>query len=157
MDDVTVSIRTELPTAVMRDTCAMSELGPRLGKILPAVFEAITRQGIVASQPPFVRYLAMDMNNGTLEFEAGIPVATPFTDAPPVHAGVLPGGEVASLWHIGPYQDLGASHERLDAWIAAQGRQQGEGRWEVYWTDPGEEPDAAKWRTEVLQVLAPQD
>ena len=155
MDDVSVSMRDELPAAVIRSTSPMSELGQRLGEILPAVYAAIAGQGRTATLPPFVRYLDMNMEDSTLDFEAGFAVDAPITEAMPVQPAVVPGGEVASLWHVGPYQELGASHERLDAWIAAQGRQQGDGRWEVYWTDPGEEPDPAKWRTEVLQVLAP--
>lgn len=156
MDDVTVSRREEQPVAVIRSTCSMSELGQRLGEILPMVYTAILEQGRTPTQPPFLRYLSMDMENATLDFAAGIPVDAPIADAAPVYAAVLPGGEVAALWHVGPYQELGSAHERLDAWIAAHGRQQGDGRWEVYWTDPGEEPDPAKWRTEVIQVLIPQ-
>ena len=25
-----------------------------------------------------------------------------------------------------------------------------EGQWEIYWTDPGLEPDPAKWRTQIF-------
>jgi effector-binding domain-containing protein len=155
VDDVAIAIREAQPVAVIRSSSPMSELGQRLGEILPAVHAAITEQGRTATLPPFMRYFDMDMEEGTLEFEAGIGVDAPIADASPVQASTLPGGEVASVWHVGPYHELGASHERLDAWIADQGRQPGNGRWEVYWTDPGEEPDSAKWRTEVLQILAP--
>jgi effector-binding domain-containing protein len=157
VDDVTVSRRAEQPVAVIRSTCSMSELGQRLGEILPAVHAAVLAQGRTPTQPPFVRYLDMDMENATLDFEAGIAVDAPITDADPVYATILPGGEIASAWHVGPYQEIGATHQRLEAWIAAHGRQQDNGRWEVYWTDPGTEPDPAKWRTEVLQVLASGD
>lgn len=155
MDETTVAIREAQPVAVIRSTSPMSELGQRLGEIFPAVHAAITEQGRTATYPPFMRYFDMDMEKGTLDFEAGIGVDAPIADASPVQASTLPGGEVASVWHVGPYHELGASHERLEAGIAALGRQKGAGRWEVYWTDPGEEPDPAQWRTEVLQVLAP--
>jgi effector-binding domain-containing protein len=156
MDDVTVSIRAQQPAAVVRSINPMSEMGQQLGDILPAISAAVIEKGRTPTQPPFRRYLDMDMVKGTLVFEAGMAVDASIADAAPVHTGVVPGGEVAALWHIGPYHELGSSHERLDAWIAAQGRRRGDGRWEVYWTDPGQEPDSSTWRTEVLQVLAPR-
>ena len=155
MEEVTLSHREPQQIAAIRGNCQMSELGDRLGEILPAVYAAIMAQGITPAQPPFMRYLDMDMERGTLDFEAGLGVATPFADAAPVQSGMLPGGEVAVLWHVGPYHELGASHDRLSAWIEEHGRQSGDARWEVYWTDPGEEPDSAKWRTEIIQTLQP--
>ena len=153
MDEVTISQRQSLPAAVMRGSCAMSELGNRLGVMLPAVRAAIADQGIDPVAPPFLRYVAMYEN--ALTFEAGCALAAPFITTPAVRSADLPGGEVATLWHVGPYEDLGASHDRLDAWLARHGRQTGGERWEVYWTDPGDGSDPATWRTEIVQPLAP--
>jgi effector-binding domain-containing protein len=133
----------------------MYELGDRLGEIVPAVYAAALAQDNAPTQPPFMRYLDMNMEEGTLDFEAGFPVTSAFADATPVQAGTLPGGEVAVLWHIGPYHELGARHDRLTEWIDTHGRQPGDARWEVYWTDPGEEPDSSRWRTEIIQTLLP--
>jgi effector-binding domain-containing protein len=38
----------------------------------------------------------------------------------------------------------------LEAWIAEQGRRPAGAPWEVYWSDPREEPDSARWRTEIV-------
>ena len=102
MDDVTVSIRAQQPAAVVRSTTHLSKLGQQLGEILPAFSAAAIEQGRTPTQPPFLRYLDMDMENGTPDFEAGMAVDAPIADAAPVHAGVVPGGEVAAHWHIGP-------------------------------------------------------
>lgn len=37
----------------------------------------------------------------------------------------------------------------MQAWIADQGRSPSKVMWEVYLTDPEQEPDASAWRTEV--------
>jgi DNA gyrase inhibitor GyrI len=62
----------------------------------------------------------------------------------------LPGGRVASTWHVGSYHELPRTYARLEAWIDEQGYTRRGAAWEIYWTDPGIEPDPAKWRTQVL-------
>ena len=52
-------------------------------------------------------------------------------------------------WHIGPYDKLQQSYDRLGAWITEQKLKASGPFWEVYWTDPGLEPDASTWRTQV--------
>jgi effector-binding domain-containing protein len=52
-------------------------------------------------------------------------------------------------WHVGPYDTIGEAHEFLDGWIHGQGMDHVGAPWEVYWTDPEEEPDSSKWRTEI--------
>lgn len=155
MDDVSIFHREPRPTAVTRATCRMSELGQRLGELLPAVHGVVTGQSIATAAPPFMRYLVMIMEEETLELETGFALAAPFADAAPVYSRSLPGGDIAILRHVGPYHDPGSSHDRLDEWLADQVRPPGGHRREVYWTDPGEEPDPAKWRTEIIQPLVP--
>lgn len=65
-------------------------------------------------------------------------------------AGTLPGGEVAATWHAGPYDTLAAAYGALEAWMEEQDRKPAGAPWEVYRTDPGETPDPAAWKTEVL-------
>lgn len=53
-------------------------------------------------------------------------------------------------WHVGPYDTLAETYAALMGWIGEQGRTVAGPMWEVYWTDPGTEPDPARWRTEVI-------
>ena len=59
----------------------------------------------------------------------------------------LPGGEVVSLMHVGPYDQLDTAHEMIKTWMSEQGRESKADPWEVYITDPEEEKDSAKWET----------
>jgi hypothetical protein len=55
--------------------------------------------------------------------------------------------------HVGPYDELARTPQALERWLAARDLVTDGGPWEVYWTDPGLERDAAKWRTEIVQPV----
>ena len=76
-------------------------------------------------------------------------VTAPFTGDGEVAAGELGGGEAAVGMHVGPYDTLHETYSAMQAWIVSQGRRPSSSMWEVYLTDPEQEPDPAKWQTEV--------
>jgi effector-binding domain-containing protein len=136
------------PMVSIRTTCRVAEIGPVLKEILPEVFYYLDKLGVRPSGPPFTRYHSFD---GTAcEIEAGFPVAEPMTGQGRVVAGELPGGTVASAVHVGPYEDLPRAHDAIDVWIREQGKKSRGPQWETYWTDPGQEPDPRKRKTELL-------
>ena len=66
---------------------------------------------------------------------------------------VLPGGWVALGIHAGPYDRLPDSNAAIERWIEANGYEARGDAWEHYVTDPGQHPDPADWRTEVVWPL----
>ena len=138
----------EQHVATVRMKVEMAELAKSLAIMLPEVSRHLTRHGVVPAGAPFSRYHSIE---GTVvDLEAGIPVATPIDGEGRVKASTLPGGKVASAWHVGLYHDLPKTYDALAAWMKAQGLEKRAPYWEIYWTDPGLEPDPTKWRTEVL-------
>jgi effector-binding domain-containing protein len=93
--------------------------------------------------------------------EIGIPVTRPIGNVPSLDdaregelgSSDLPGGEAAVTMHVGPYDGLTRTYERLHDWIHAQGRDEGPGPWESYLDDPAEVDDPAELRTEVTWPL----
>ncbi len=115
----------------------------------------LEKQGVKPTGPPFTRYHSTsDIQN--LELEAGFTVSAPLAGEGRVVPGLLPGGDVIATDHFGRYEDLPNAGAALDAWLGAHRRTAAGPNWEYYWTDPGAEPDPAKWRTEVLKPLSPQ-
>jgi effector-binding domain-containing protein len=136
------------PMMSIRTSCRVAEIGPVLAEILPEVFYYLDKLGVRPAGPPFTRYHSFD---GTLcEIEAGMPVSEPQQSEGRVVAGELPGGAVAATVHVGPYEDLPAAHDAIDAWIKENGKKSRGPQWESYLTDPGEEPDPQKRETELM-------
>jgi effector-binding domain-containing protein len=139
---------------------------PAIADRMPEVFEFLAKRGIEPAGPPFFRYHLIDMAR-ELEIEVGVPVAADdaaVTDGGEVRAGTLPAGRYATVTHVGPYDELVGATADLLAWADREGLRwdktgipQGE-RWgcrlEIYHTDPQEEPDPAKYATELAFRLA---
>ena len=136
------------PMVSIRTSCKVVEIGPVLAEILPEVFHYLDKRGVRPAGPPFTRYHSFDGND--CEIEAGMPVAEPQPGEGRVTAGELPGGTVASTVHVGPYEELPSAHDAVDAWLKKNGKESRGPQWESYITDPGEEPDPHKRKTELL-------
>lgn len=143
------------PALVIRRRIAPTEIAAALSECLPAVFAHAQRAGIPFAGPPFARYL--EMGRGLMTVEGGMPIAAPSPGQGEIEAIELPAGPAAVAVHAGPYDKLGETHAAVEAWIEAEGLRAGGAPWEVYLTDPGDHPDPADWRTEVIWPVAPRE
>ncbi len=148
-----VGIRTQVPMKALR-------------KVIPQlhgeVFAFLDKQGVDPAGAPFIRYHVIDME-ALLDIEMGVPVATPISGDERVSAGVLPAGRYAALVYTGVRNGIKGNKALLD-WGAEQGlvwdryaSDRGDGfggRIESYLTDPADEPNRARWETEVAIRLA---
>jgi len=139
-------------TAAIRLTCPMEAIGETMGQAFPKIFHAVTAAGVEPAGAPLTRYFSF--GGPTIEFECAIPVAAPFGGEGEVQASEIGGGDAAFAVHVGPYDTIGQTWEALTEWVKEQGREPGGPGWEYYLTDPGDEPDPAKWVTEVYMPVA---
>lgn len=119
--------------------------------MFPEVASYLEGTGASAAGPPFARFF--DFTEDEADFEAGFPVAEPIAGEGRIAAGELPGGLAAVTTHVGPYEGLQDTHAAIGEWVLANGHDPSGPVWEVYATDPREEPDRSKWRTEVVWPL----
>jgi effector-binding domain-containing protein len=83
--------------------------------------------------------------------EIGVELIRPTVLDGPVIESSLPAGEAAWTVYRGPYEQLGAAHDRVKRWCAEQGRPLAGPKWEIYgdWRE-----DPAELETEVYHLLA---
>ena len=138
-------------TAAVRDKVPESALAEAMGRMFQAVMAALHEQGITPASKPFARYHAF---GDVVDLEAGVIVKEPFQPAGQVRPGELPAGPAAIAVHTGSYETLGTTYDAMRRWLEANPAQQANGGpWELYITDPADEPDPAKWMTEVIFPL----
>lgn len=163
MTEPKVEERAEQHYAGIRTQVPMTALKEVIPQSTDAVFVWLEQQGVAPAGAPFIRYHVINMP-GRLDIELGVPVAGAGAGDGHIRPGVIPAGRYAALLYTGDYSGLMEANARLigwanengitwDAWETEQGDAFG-GRFEFYLTDPAEEPDPAKWETEVAIRLA---
>lgn len=135
-------------TAVIRARVPVAELPRFFSQGLPRVLAAIDAQQLVPSGEPFAYYHGMP--DGTVDVETGFPVNGLFASAGDVVTGELPHSRVVTGVHHGPYETLANTYEQMTAWAVARGLTPAAGMWEVYLTDPEQEPDPSRWETRIF-------
>ncbi len=136
------------PIVGIRATTTMEEIKQVIGALFGEVMAYLTGNGLAPAGMPFTIYHDMDAER--LEMECGMPVASPVEGTERVRPGELPAGKVATVTHMGPYEQLGQTWSALMQWMEEESLQAAGAPWEVYVTDPGEEPDPSKWRTDIF-------
>jgi effector-binding domain-containing protein len=139
----------EQPTLVVTGKLEVAEIPPFLQSAYSKVATHLTLVGSEMAGMPFARFRWVDSDR--IEVEAGFPVASPLEGQGDVVASTLPGGPVAVVVHFGPYEELGAAYDAIETWITERGAYADGPAWEVYFTDPAEQPDPKTWKTEVVQ------
>lgn len=143
--------RDPVPTAVVRGSARMEELPHLFDRAYPLVASVLAEQGV----PPLeaVGYY-LSPPGDTMDLEVGFTTAAPAQEDGEVVVSSLPGGDVARLSHVGPYDELARSWGVLADWIQEQGRRPGPTYWETYVTEPTPETDPRTLRTDLFWSLA---
>jgi effector-binding domain-containing protein len=148
MHEVSVGEVAARPTAVVAATTTWREF-PRLWQpMLDEVWACLRVGGVTSGCRNVMRYRD-DMSNGALNVEVGVLLTTPCVLTGRVVASELPAARVARTVHIGPYAELGAAHQAVLTWCAAEGLRTTGTRWEIY----GPHDPAEPW-TEISYELA---
>ena len=124
--------------ALLRETVRMDDLTDYYDRAFHAVADAAEAQGVALAGPPVGVYFGMPTE--TVDVGAGFPTDVPVTPDAGVTPEPLPGGPAVRVLHVGTYDAMAATYERLLGWLAVQGLKPGPLMWEVYLTEP--DPDA---------------
>ena len=136
-------------------TCPMDPkvISHTMGDAWGAVLAVMDAAGVAPAGMPLTVYETFDPD--ALTFRAGIPVDLAGLAAASgnVRAAHTPAGRVVTFTHVGPYETLSQSFQKMMAFLEAEGLRIGGPSWEVYVDDPDETP-AEELRTEVFAVVA---
>ncbi len=139
------------PVLSIRTQSKPEDLGSIFGAIFGEVSQYLASQDLSPAGMPFCRYHGFA--DGEVDIDAGLPVDEKLEGSGRIEASQLPAGRAAVTYHMGPYENLNVAHKALGAWIEENAFEPLALGWEIYSTDPREEPDPAKWRTELIRPI----
>lgn len=134
----------------IRVTVPAEELPKALGEGYGEIMGYLASRGVQPSGMPFTMYYNMDMS--ALDVEMGLPVAQPLEGQGRIEPGTLPGGRAAVALHVGPYESLDQTYEKLTDYVKREGLETEPYMYESYLNDPGEVPPE-ELKTEVVFPL----
>ena len=161
-DGFTAEVRqlSAQPTVCARIKAPTDTLGELFGRLLGASFQALGAAGVAPGGAPYGRYFSFDPVE--VDCEIGVPVAAPIAGMAgvgsvkpgEVGAGELPATKAAVTTHVGSYDGLSATYEKLQSWMIANGHAAAGAPWESYVDDPGDMSDMTGVRTEICWPIA---
>lgn len=137
-----------MPALSVKDSVTVNEIGPFLGTYYPMLYMYALRNEAEMAGHHYAIYYNWDPD-GKILMEAGIPLASAIEGEDMIQATMSPGGKVVKASHFGPYEDVGPVHDAINKYIEVLKLEYAGAPWEVYVTDPMQEPDTAKWETVV--------
>lgn len=144
-----VEVKPQHAVAV-RYKASMDKMGEMMGQAIGQVMAFVGRNKMRPAGMPFSAYPQMEPDGaGNWEVVSGMPVQGEAEASGEMIDYDLPGGKVAVVTHMGPYDTLAQTYEAMMGWIYEHGLAPAGAMWEYYFTDPSREPDRSKWRTDI--------
>lgn len=139
------------PIAAVRRRVRRDEIASTWKPALDQVWAFLrTRPGLRTDGHNVFLYHHPARQQDAMDIDFGVQVTGPFAGEGEIMLAETPAGEVVTVLHRGPYDQLGGAHDAIHAWRAANQRAFAGSSWEIY-SDWSEDP--AKLETQVLYLL----
>ncbi|MEZ4687064.1 MAG: SRPBCC family protein [Bacteroidia bacterium] len=135
-----------------RQRISMDALHETYSTVLPATAEAVGKAGVEPAGMPASLTFEWNEEEKMVDLFIGMPVPAG-TRIDGLEIINLPASRAAVIDYYGPYEGLEKPHMAMNQHLAANNISY---RWpvmEIYASDPGQEPDPAKWLTKVIYFM----
>ena len=126
-------VRTAVrPTAVVKANTTLREFPGLWRPMLDEVWAFLRRTPGMRTEGHNVMMYRSGIRAGDVAVEVGVQVTRSFAATGRVVPSMLPAAETASTVHTGTPAQIGAAHDAVRAWCAAQSRELTGVSWEIY-------------------------
>lgn len=146
--------RTTVPAMhylAIRDTADLNTIGTKIGMHYETIGQVMGKQKLEMAGAPFAIYYSESETN--FDMDVAMPVKSPGKAEGNVKPGQIAAGNALVVHYYGAYDKSGTAHSAIHQYIQANNLNMRAAPMEVYITDPGMEPDTAKWLTDVVYLI----
>jgi effector-binding domain-containing protein len=158
---VETSDRHQQQSIAIRSVVPMGSLdiGDMFDEYATRLASYTSEYGIEAAGAPYARYREFGPERADVEIglpvDADLPHLEELEPDEVIGVSELPGGRVARVLHVGPYDQLGAVYQGIEAFMSEQGLKPADAPWESYLVLPDTaQGDPSRLRTEVCWPIA---
>lgn len=154
-----VAVEEEMPEHYyvgIRKTVAFPDMQQFFATTFSKAMEQVQKSGADMAGYPSGLFWSYDDSTGTADMAAAIPVAVNQKFGGGLQVFPVGGKQALIIEHFGAYEKTGEAHYALDDYMAEKGLQSIPPVIEEYVTDPGQEPDTAKWLTRIIYFVEPK-
>lgn len=119
----------ETHTAAVRIVTTTEGEGAQIREGLPMILKYLAAIGVAPAGAPFTRYL--EYTPEKVEIEIGFPVKGSIPEKDAIYSGSLPGGRVATLLYVGPYDQISPAYEGINEWMSVNRKKLRGKSWEI--------------------------
>lgn len=131
------------------DSCNWSDIEKKMGQMFGEIMGMQKKAKFEFNGAPMSKYLKWDEANKFTVFENCIPVDREVKGKGRVQYTVLPATRAVMGTHFGAYETTGELYMAMDEYVKDHALVETGGPIEEYITDPMNEPDTAKWQTNI--------
>ncbi len=158
MIDVNIDEAYPQHAAVIDYHTTIDEMGTQMGTAIGELLGTLRSAHVEPEGMPFSMYPELEPDDdGVWHVITGFPVHDSVPELGRVTNFDVPGGLVAKAIHIGPYDTLHETYVELEEAVRDKGYIPDGPVRECYLTSPDMEPDASKWRTEILMPITERE
>lgn len=129
------------------DSCSTENISETMAKSFGKIMQFMQTNSIEMAGPAMA--VTHKWEAGFTVFQTGVPVASEVTPTEGLTLETIPATNVVKYHHTGDYNTLESSYEALMQYMEFKNLQPKGSPWEIYITDPMNEPDTSKWITEI--------
>lgn len=133
----------------IRDTINQQEMNNIHGKLYAKIAQYMDKNNLKSASAPLTIYHFW--SDSLIDIEVGIPINdSVVVTHPEIILNNIDTGNVVTAIHYGPYERLPETYFGINEWMRKDSVSITGPPWEVYLTDPAEEPNREKWETAIF-------
>ncbi len=132
----------------IKEKCEISQVSSKMMQMYSSLMKHLNEHNEEIAGFPFTIYHSME-EDGFITIECGLPVSKKLEENDKIKSIELPAGNTIMASHFGHYTTLKLTYEAIQKYIEENNLEIIGAPFEVYVTDPIQEPDQSKWETKV--------